>query len=48
MSARMAVALGLLCLLAGMLQGSADYPAKPVRIMQIQSVVFFSEVSPSI
>src|SRR5580704_5905137 len=34
MSARMAVALGLLCLLAGMLQGSADYPAKPVRIIE--------------
>src|ERR1700731_5055009 len=32
MSVRMA--LGLLCLLAGMLQGSADYPAKPVRIIE--------------
>jgi tripartite-type tricarboxylate transporter receptor subunit TctC len=34
MSARMAVALGLLCLLVGILQGSADYPAKPVRIIE--------------
>jgi tripartite-type tricarboxylate transporter receptor subunit TctC len=32
MSARMA--LGLLCLLAGMLQGSVDYPSKPVRIVE--------------
>jgi|ERR1700722_1106950 len=32
MSARMA--LGLLCLLAGMLQGSVDYPAKPVRMIE--------------
>jgi tripartite-type tricarboxylate transporter receptor subunit TctC len=32
MSARMA--LGLLCLLAGMLQGSEDYPAKPVRMIE--------------
>lgn len=32
MSAR--IALGLSCLLAAMLQGSADYPARPVRIVE--------------